>query len=261
MNQRHDQHSPEQRALDALKKMPALKAPDTTRARARQAFFIDPDTVVTEDDASVGVRGSVWTAVAAAAAVVALLIYGAMPNGHWIVTQAEPASAISIVGHTPELGQTFAGGSVQTAADCEFELTLDGIMRMRFRPDTQAEVPSTPARWFNRDRELLVEAGEVFGTTDGPLGFSFRLRTPEATADLVGTTFAVIRNAEATCFCLYEGSIEFTPLATGQAATLPVGKRVTIYRDGRPALIEPIDGGEQMKLQMIQDAGTGIAPD
>ena len=43
----------------------------------------------------------------------------------------------------------------------------------------------------------------------------------------------------------------------GETFQLPVGNRVFIYKDGRPPEFGPLDAGETMKLQMIDDSALG----
>ena len=69
----------------------------------------------------------------------------------------------------------------------------------------------------------------------------------------MGTTFAVFRLDDATCFCLFEGEL-CIGTADGRPVDLPEGKRVFIYADGRAPSVEDLPAEETMKLQMIYDA-------
>jgi ferric-dicitrate binding protein FerR (iron transport regulator) len=103
-----------------------------------------------------------------------------------------------------------------------------------------------------------VESGEIFGSSgEGGLDFTLQLVTPEATALLRGTTFAVFRTGDATCFCLFRGSLEIRAVGSDEILDIEEGQRIFIYRDGREASVEPLDAREIMKLQMIDDAARG----
>ena len=95
-----------------------------------------------------------------------------------------------------------------------------------------------------------------FGASAGPLGYKLTLETPEATATLVGTSFAVIRRPDATCFCLYRGHLDIRVTANGSAIELPEESRVVIPRDGSAPHVEPIHADERMKLAMIEAAAS-----
>jgi ferric-dicitrate binding protein FerR (iron transport regulator) len=129
-------------------------------------------------------------------------------------------------------------------------------------PGTALELPRPPGRWFGRDRELTLTAGEIYGTSGGrTLDFDLTFATGELQAQLTGTTFAVFRTDTASCVCLWEGGIAVTPLV-GPAETidLEVKRRVWVFKDGRAPAILPLSDMEVMKLQMIHEAGLAEAP-
>ena len=66
-----------------------------------------------------------------------------------------------------------------------------------------------------------------------------------------GTTLAVFRLPDASCVCVFEGEVAM--LGGGHDDTVDAGTRRTVYRDGRPPLLEPIRPMETMKLSMLRD--------
>lgn len=130
----------------------------------------------------------------------------------------------------------------------ELDPTLREELRRRARP-------AAPPAVRERARAAFLD-GEIRATSGTrPLPFRLRVATEEAVVSLAGTTFAVIRDDEATCVCLYQGAIHV--LARGEASPTPVAVRTRryIYRDGRPSAEEPLSDMECMKLEMLLQAG------
>lgn len=236
--------SVDREALEALRAVPTHPS-SAARARAREAFVRAPRRR----------RRRPWLAAAAAVAAMLVLWTGTRPDGPWIVRAVDGPPVITRHGVDLDLdvGERFVAGAITTGDSTEIEIER-GALHLRVRPGTDARIPAPPGRWFSRERSITVTRGEVFGSsgTAGP-GFPLVLRTPEATARLTGTTFAVFRTDDATCFCLYRGGLEVTPHGSAPIE-LPVGRRIFVYDDGRPPSIEPLDAGETMKLRMIDDA-------
>jgi ferric-dicitrate binding protein FerR (iron transport regulator) len=107
-----------------------------------------------------------------------------------------------------------------------------------------------------------VKRGEIYGSTaGGRLPAPLALVAPQATARVVGTTFAVFQNSEGTCVCLLEGAVEVRAVTAPQdAIRVPEGHKCFVYSDGRPHAIVPIDDMERMKLDMIRDAASAGRP-
>jgi ferric-dicitrate binding protein FerR (iron transport regulator) len=192
-------------------------------------------------------------------AALAVLWFGSTPSETWRVLGVSGPMQVTLDGDEVDLpaGTLLDGGSFVVGDSTEVELEW-GALRLRLRPGTEVTVPAPPGRWFGRKRALHLTAGEAYGSSGlAGVGFDLRLQTPEAEARLLGTTFAVFRTADATCFCLYRGGLEVTPRG-GESFELPVQRRVYIYDDGRAPSIEALDAGETMKLRMVDDAA--LAP-
>lgn len=275
----------EEAALAALRRVEPPVVPDEVRERARRAFLtgrpeVGPPHRIEDRSMRRGrvrPRGTWVAAIAAAAAVVLLVNTGLQPVGVWRVTEVVAPDAIELpAGVSAVPGARLRAtrhSPVRVGEASELELTLDARrhapasserpsaaprLRVRLISGTEASIPAPPARWVGRNRTLEVRHGEIFGATSGPLGFRLRLRTLEAEAVLSGTSFAVIRNEEATCFCLYRGHLDITDRKSGRAVALPLEHRVVIYRDGRPPRLEPITDRERMKLSMMDAAAPTI---
>ncbi|MEZ4386371.1 MAG: FecR family protein [Candidatus Krumholzibacteriia bacterium] len=255
----------EQRALDALRGLGTPRPSNAARARARAAFLAAPG-VETPAPAPVGQapaarpRRANWLVPVAAAAVLAMAVFGIVeyangPRATWRVTDVvEPGGLIG----APTEGFVTEYGRITTGPETELELQLGGQFRLRLRPGTEMELPAPPRRWQPREMVLTLLGGEVYGIAkdlDAPL----RVVARNSETLVRGTTFAVFQTPEASCTCLWEGSVEITGRTSGEVFTLDAGKRYLVYNDGTASGPQPLDAGEVMKLQMLHDAG--LLPD
>lgn len=283
---RHDMrgYSPdshEAKAIAALRRLPRAAVDPVARGKARMAFLAaaagpisgsDPGPVISSAEPPAvdgesrrsGRFGNLMGVIAVMAALLAVAIFGRTPTEEWIVLDVvNPAGVEAPAGSELVKGGRMEPGNIVLAEGTELELQLGDRLRFRMMPGTGLELPEGPGRWFNRDRELTLASGEIYGTTGGnKLGFPLDFQTDELTANLTGTTFAVFRTPEASCVCLWEGGITVTPTAEGAKPTvLPPKRRIWIFKDGRPAEVMPLSDMETMKLQMTADMGLAPAPD
>ena len=248
--------SDEGRAIAVLRRLPRAQASAEARSRARAAFLAP----ALGEGARTRRRSLAFVLPAAAllAAALALFMIGTAPTAQWVVLDVVgPAGVTTPAGGTVVIGTRLKSGTVATADGSELELQLGDRLRFRMMPGTSVSLPSAPGRWFNRDRELQLTSGELYGTTAGQkLGFPLRLVTDELSATLTGTTFAVFRTPEASCVCLWEGGITVVPSAGADASVVLLPhQRVWVFRDARAPEVLPLSDMETMKLQMTQDAG------
>ncbi len=251
--------SPEdQRLLDRLRQEPRPTAPRALRERARSAF-VDGGLASPPVESTPALsprRARTWPALVAVAALLAVAViwWGGQPGEVWTVTDVVARTGVNIEKGCGNPGEHVHPGTLATSDTSQIEIQLGFDIRLRLLEGTRIQVPEAPGRWFGGSPTLTLEAGEVYGTTRGPLPYTLVLATGEATAHLQGTTFAVFRTDEATCFCLLDGSLRVEP-AGQEALELPVGNRVFVYRDGRAPTIESLSDMERDKLTMTRDAG------
>lgn len=257
----------ERRALEALEQTPRTEAPPDVRARALRAFVTGvpaetgSGTPRTESRPGSGAGPrrlplAVFGGAAALAALLAVYVVGHQPRAAWMVTEVVEGPGVRIAAGEPEPGEEVFAGTMATGDSSEFEIQLGDLLRLRLLPGSAIELPPSPGRWFGRERTLHLTAGEVFGTTGGrPLDFTLRVETPEAAVTLTGTTFAVLRDDDVTCICLFEGSLHVEPKTGADPVPFAPGHRMLVYRDGRAPQIDPLPARERMKLGMMRDAG------
>jgi len=262
----------ETQALEAVRRMRPPVLPEEVRQRAARAFLTGESNpagaapISSQAPKAASGSGFAWIPrialpIAAVLALAGTYVLGSRPADHWTVTDVVALHGVSLARGCDNPGETIYAGRLAVSDSSEFEVQLGRELKLRLLGGTTLNLPAGPGHLFGKTRTLQLLGGEVYGTTAGsPLGFTLRLTTPEAVGVLTGTTFAVIRTEDATCFCLYEGSLDITPLTGAPPVELPVGKRVFLYRDGRPAVVEPLPPRETMKLTMIHDSGIVTPP-
>ncbi|MFT7698499.1 MAG: ferric-dicitrate binding protein FerR (iron transport regulator), partial [Candidatus Krumholzibacteriia bacterium] len=187
---------------------------------------------------------------------------GVQPTTEWVVLDVVNGAGISsadqvLNGRTLAVGDRLTAGDLSTGPESELEVQLGSGLRFRLLAGTSLTLPKAPGRWFNRNRQLPLTSGEIYGTSGSQkLGFDLVFNTQELEARLTGTTFAVFRTDSTSCVCLWEGGIAVTPLVgPADLVNLAEKTRVWIFRDGREPAILPLSGMETMKLQMTEDNG------
>jgi len=257
MTRRDDMNpSPDvRRALDALLQQPAPRASSNARSRAKAVFMAEAESAPSR-----GHQRQVFWVPLAAAAMIAMAVFGIGqwangPSALWRVTDVVEADGL--VG-APTEGFVLGHGRITTGPDTELELQLGDQLRLRLLPNTVVELPEPPRRWRPDDMVITLTAGEVYGIgeqLDAPLLVIAR----NSETMVRGTTFAVFQTEDASCTCLWSGSVDITNRLDGSVYALTPGHRYYVYDDGSDSGPQPLDAMETMKLQMIHDSG--LLPD
>ncbi len=250
----------ETRAKDAVRDLPAPAADPAFRARMRREFVSGTLTPAPRLLPPVP-RPVMFARAAMALAAAAFVVVFALDRApRWEVTSWE-GGGVTVDGRAVPAGDAAAlaarlhpGAKVVTDGGTQLALRGGKVMALVAIPGTDFTLPATPHRWTSRAVEGAIERGEIRITT-GPAfrGARLTIVTREAHVLVNGTTFAVIREPDGTCVCLYEGHVRMGPVG-GQMTPLEPGNRRFVYNDGRPELVEPLPGGERMKLRMLRDA-------
>jgi ferric-dicitrate binding protein FerR (iron transport regulator) len=257
-------HSPdEQRALEAVRGLASPRASETARARTRAAFLAAAAASgPAESPAPVRLerrRAPVWVPLAAAAvlalAAIGIWQFATGPSALWRVTNVVEASGVS---GAPTEGFVMEYGRISTGPDTELELQLGDQFRFNMRPGTTIELPRPPRRWQPGEMVITLTSGEIFGIAED-LDAPLRVIARNSETLVHGTTFAVFQTPDASCTCLWKGSVEITNRADGTTVTLEPNRRFFVYDDGSVSGPQPLDAMETMKLQMMHDAG--LLPD
>jgi hypothetical protein len=261
MNDERPVDAHEARAKDAVRGLPAPAADPAFRARLRGGFTsgtLAPAPRLLPQPLPRPLAFARAAMARAAAAFVVLFALDRAPG--WQVT-AWDGGAVTVDGQAVPAGDASAlaarlhpGARVATAEGTQLALRGGDVMALVAIPGTEFTLPATPRRWTSRAVQGGIEHGEIRITT-GPAfrGARLTIVTREAHVLVNGTTFAVIREPDGTCVCLYEGHVRMGPVG-GQMTPLEPGNRRFVYNDGRPELVEPLPGGERMKLRMLRDA-------
>lgn len=196
----------------------------------------------------------------AAVAAIALALLDAGPP--WRAGGAMGSGAVRLDGRPVAVeslrGRALRSGStLEVPEGLQLDLELPGVALMQVAGGTRVTVPGSPGR-IRREARCALESGEVRFATAPSFSGRLAVHTPEIRARVAGTTFAVIRTAEGSCVCVLEGRV--AQVAGAASDTVRAGFRRTIFRDGRPPLLEPILPMETMKLGMLREAAAGLAP-
>ena len=243
MSSRDDmRHSPdEQRALDALR---GLEAPR------------DPSAPVPGQQRG---RSSSWVPLAAAAALAIAIFgiwqFGSGPSALWHVTDVVEADGVS---GAPSGGFILESTRIATGPQTELELQLGDQFRFRMLPGSTIELPDPPRRFRPDELIITLDSGEIYGIAEG-LDAPVRVVARNSGTQVRGTTFAVFQTPDASCTCLWKGSVEITNRISAETVTLEPGRRFYVHDDGSVSGPQPLDQMETMKLQMMHDGG--LLPD
>jgi ferric-dicitrate binding protein FerR (iron transport regulator) len=123
---------------------------------------------------------------------------------------------------------------------------------LQITPGTRLTVPDGLRRWLGRRAEFAVLGGEARVVTGpGFPGARLEISTTNAQVDVIGTTFAVIADADSTCVCVLEGTAQ---LSMGSAPAMPVPPmmRGTIRMPDGSTTMEPIRPMEERKLSDLR---------
>jgi ferric-dicitrate binding protein FerR (iron transport regulator) len=262
MSRDETQYTPDERqAIGALRALDRPRASSEARARARAAFLAgEPPTLASVPAVPEGPsRLRFFVPLAAAAVIVLALIgmwqYAVGPRAMWTVTDVVAAEGVEGV-PTEGMLMTPEAVTVRTGPETEFELQLGSMFRFRMLPGAEVELPEPPRRWHPEPITIAVRSGEIYGTTGGEkLDVPLRIEARNAIADVHGTTFAVFEVEDATCVCLWLGSVVVTNRSDGATFDMVPETKFYVYDDGTVSGALPIDDMERMKLSMMEEAG------
>lgn len=245
----------ERRARDAVRSLPpATRVADADfRARLRAGFVAG---TLTEADAPSAAapfprvhrgpwiqRPALWAPLAAAAALAIVLgVGGRGPD--WEVNAVEGAGVVRVDGvavSDDALARAIRrGGRLQLDDGVTLEVVAAGQVAVRFAAGSDVQLTPSPARWFDRHAELRVTQGEVYVSTGRDFrGARLAVITPEARAEVLGTSFAVMRFATGTCVCVLEGRVRVGSVFDSTSTELVEGQRRFCYTS-QPAYTDSI---------------------
>lgn len=264
MNDRPDElelTAEERRARDAVRALPdAARGPNADyRARVRERFLAgtlastvaevpDGDAAMLEatiaPEAATGrvidgpwfARPSRWLPLAAAAALVFAL--GLANRGPaWQVTGATGQGTIRVGGREVPSDAPWAiaqlasrGGRVQLPETVTLDLVAPGHLAVHLAAGSDVQLSGSPNRWIARRSEIRIQQGEVYVSTGRAFrGATLAVVTPEARAEVLGTSFAVMRFPSGTCVCVMEGRVRVESMFDHSTADVEPGQRRFAY--------------------------------
>lgn len=212
-------------------------------------------------------RRSAWVAVVLLAAAVVAIGAGwrwvRQPRFVWRVTDVvEPAGVLAATGNI-HVGATQRGGLFNVAPGSEIELQLGDALRCRLVGAAEVEIPDPPARLFSGEIQVIVRAGELYGTTrPGSLDLPLRVVGRDAEAEIQGATFAVMVAPDFTSVSLWEGSVLIASRLDKPKPRqrLAAATKILVYADGTFGDTLALDPVERAQLQSVADGGVPPLP-
>jgi len=266
MSERPDEPAPEaRRARDAVRALSAPRPEPGYRARMKRDFVAGTlagpvGTGVSHPPP--GQESSSWRGMllpmAAALLIVSALSLNRGPD--WEVVRTAGGGPAVVDGRAipfdrpAELARAVANGArVAMPPGASLVLAARGQMAVEITPATAASLSAPPGRWVGRIARAEVTTGELRITTGRDFhGARLRVRTPEASIEVTGTTLAVIREPHGTCVCVMDGVVR-VGAGRGPMVAVEAGRRRFVFNDGRApeqAEMRPI---EHVELAAMRD--------
>lgn len=270
------------RAQEALRGLGVPSADPDFRSRLRAAFLdgsLRYETVAPMPAPRPLAVRRPWfarpvTALWAAGAAAVITLFAGIafnPGPHWQVASMQAAHGNVMIDEDPIPADDAAsltdalieGSTIEWNGEGELMIVSPGQLAISIAPGTRMTLPAPPPRFFSRMSSGTLLAGRLRVTTGpGFHGARLRLTTPEATAEVTGTTLAVIRDAMATCVCVSDGKVrvrDARPRANGfrsDFGMIPAGERQVVYRAEQAKLPErtPILPTERTPLAALRAA-------
>lgn len=259
-----DSLTPEEaRVREAVRGLPPVRADERFRARLRDEF-VSGGIAARPSYSAPARRRRRWLLRGALAAAIAAALFAGIAflnrGPAWKVVRTAGTGIVTLgedlvpIGDSPRITRLLrAGERVRVPEGAEMDILCEGNLMVQLTPGTEMTVPAAPGRWFARAVQARFVAGQARIAT-GPRfrGARLSIGTAEARMEVTGTTIAVIRNPDGTCLCVFEGTVSIGE-GRREPERVSAGIRKTIYRDGRPPLVEPLTGMESSKLTMFRD--------
>lgn len=244
----------ERAVRDALRRLPPVAPDPAFRARLRRQF-------VGERRAGGLLRPYRWWLLAAAAATFVFSARAVLVPTPWTLIGTSDAGFVEVDGQrlpigdpTRLLGALAPGARIVTDAQAELRLQGGDALVLVVTPGTIVTLPAVPGRWLGRGILARLEAGELRGVTGAAFaGAQLDVTLALATAQVTGTTFAVIQNDEGSCVCVLEGRVGMRDERSDAPASVAPGHRRAIGPGAAPARDEALRPMERAKLEMLHD--------
>jgi hypothetical protein len=146
------------------------------------------------------------------------------------------------------------GARIALPESVAIELRWAGLVALETVAGTSFSIPGGSSGGADGSLVGRIEAGEVrFVTAPAFSGRGLRIDSEEASVEVTGTTFSVIRDSLGTCVCVEEGAVRLTARDGTGSWHVPAGRRRQHYGGGRPSEELDLRPGESMKLRMLQE--------
>lgn len=204
-------------------------------------------------------RPSLWAPLAAAAALVFVVSIGNRGPA-WEITDTQGEGAVLVDGvavpaaRDGELARLIRrGGRLQLPEGVTLDLVAPGNVALHLVAGSDVVLTPSPDRWFGRQCEVRIESGEVYASTGRAFrGAKLAVVTPEARAEVLGTSFSVMRFASGTCVCVLEGRVRVGSMFDSTSVEVVEGQRRFCY-PSQPAYTDSILEDSVHELHRVQE--------
>lgn len=128
------------------------------------------------------------------------------------------------------------GGRVRVEGATTLDLVSEGMASVAIGPDAEVLLSAPPNRVWGRAMRAHVTKGNTYFTTGARFrGASLAVTTADAQVLATGTSFAVLKFADATCVCVMEGHVHVgvAGAPAADATDVPEGMRRVVTADGK----------------------------
>lgn len=243
------------RALEQLRQPLAPTLDAAWLAQTRDAFVAG--TLVAVPKPARSAIQSFWPALAAAAALAILFALPARgPQWQWVASTGEGPVRVGDVSipiqDSLALSRALVGGAdVIVPEGSQLDVALPGVVLLQITGGTHSTLPRQASFWNLHELRSTLTSGELRATTGADFhGTRLAFQSPGTSIWVTGTTLAVIRGADSTCVCVFEGRVAVRS-STG-VDTVFAGTRRVIPDGSKAARVEAIRPMETMKLSMLR---------
>lgn len=225
-------------ALERLFEAHAPALPEDGLARLRAATGSEAAAVRGRRAPRPRPRLAIGLAAAAATAVMAAFLYyadlrGKRPEPVGVVTLAEGRVTLGVAGAPADPGREIAPG-------CELVTGLDGRAELSTRQGALLALGGNGSVRLAAGNEVFLDRGRLLVQARKDAA-GFRVRTPDAEVQTLGTRFSVETAAGVTRVTVLEGRVRFRSLARGDGAVeVAAGRTSAVLAGSAPLAPEPL---------------------
>ncbi|NNF08023.1 MAG: hypothetical protein HKN21_14765 [Candidatus Eisenbacteria bacterium] len=197
-------------------------------------------------------RGLVWGGLAAAAALALFLFTQPASSPSWTASVTNGPSELVVDGetiHTADSQTLGANATVYNPGPNALVIGIEDVIQCVLAPNTEI-VLGTTTKDGKSELSATLDQGQMMAVT-GPEFPGLTLTTEEAEIRITGTLFGMLKEADSTCVCVFEGKV--LAKLNGELITIPEESRLTLFsnQDPIPMSLYPLSLKEEEMKGML----------